>query len=71
LIAAEPRILSNERGNNYNTMSTSPSSALSQLKASGTIVVADSGDLKKLAATGAHDATTNVRVPFGSSTTLD
>ena len=37
------------------------SSALAQLKASGTLVVADSGDLKKLAATGAHDATTNVR----------
>ena len=34
--------------------------SLDALKASGTLVVADSGDLKKLAATGAIDATTNV-----------
>ena len=45
-------------------------SSLDALKASGTLVVADSGDLKKLAATGAIDATTNVSLRRGEVTCI-
>lgn len=42
-------------------------SALDALKASGTLVVADSGNLKLLAQTGAHDATTNPSLIFAAA----